>query len=266
MLLAAVLLGVAAAVAACNGGSSKDSTSSKATASPAVTASSGVSPVPGKTAEATSPPSGRVSDEPVAFQTDDGVTLRGHLYTVPGPRRKAVIFAHMYPNDQRAWTAFAMEMAQSGVAALTFDFRGYGESGGSKDVAKIDHDLTYALLFMKSRDYPEIYLVGASMGGTAALKVAAAQEVSGLVTVSAPLSFMGLDATADVARISAPKLFLASKSEAEGGGQAAQQLAQAATGPKDLYLFDGSAHGTDLLKGPNADLFKQKVAEFVQGH
>ncbi|HEY7270435.1 MAG TPA: alpha/beta fold hydrolase [Dehalococcoidia bacterium] len=206
-----------------------------------------------------------MSDEPIAFQTDDGATIHGHLYTSPGPKQRAVIFAHMYPNDQRAWQPFARELAATGVAALTFDFRGYGESAGSKDPSKSDHDLNYALLFLKSRDYPLIYLVGASMGGTAVLKVAAAQDTAGIVTISAPVTFMGLDATASLPKIKTPKLVLASKNEAEGGGQSAMQIYAAVPDPKTVFIFDGSAHGTDLLQGPNAADLKAKITAFIQG-
>lgn len=207
---------------------------------------------------------GRASDERVAFQTEDGVVIRGHVYTAPGPQRRAVIFAHMFTDDQRSWQPFARELAASGVATLTFDFRGYGETGGSRDVSRIDRDLAAAVLFLKSRDYPLIYLVGASMGGTAALKVAASQEVAGVVAVSAPVSFMGLSAQSDVTRVTERKAFLASRNDPEGAAQALQQFMQLAPEPKESFLFEGSAHGTALLQGATAGPFKAWISEFVQ--
>ncbi len=243
------------------GGKATDSPSTKSAAPDSATSSGSKEP----TAAPSGPTSttGAISDEPIAFQTGDGVTLHGHLYSSPGPKKQAVIFTHMFPNDQRAWQGFAKELAGQGVAAMTFDFRGYGESGGSKDPSKIDRDLTSALLLLKSRDYPLIYLVGASMGGTAVLKVAAAQDIAGIVTVSAPIEFMGLDARQDVAKIKVPKRFLGSKNEAEGGGQSALEIYGLAGDPKSVFLFDGAAHGTDLLQGANATAFKQQIASFV---
>jgi pimeloyl-ACP methyl ester carboxylesterase len=259
--LAALVL-ILGALTACNSSKPSDSPSPKITSTSAGGTVVTTTQRPAATA-GPSQTSGSVADEPVAFQTDDGATIKGHLYTTPGPKQRAVIFAHMYPNDQRAWTAFAKELAGGGIATLTFDFRGYGESGGSKDISKIDHDLRYALLFLQSRDYPLIYLVGASMGGTAVLKVAASQEVAGIVTISAPVSFMGLDAGTDIPKVSVKKLILASKNESEGGGQAAQQIYQAAQEPKTLFLFDGSAHGTEILSGPNAGDLKSRITSFV---
>ena len=205
-----------------------------------------------------------VSDEPVAFQAEDGVVIRGHLYAQPGPARKAVIFAHMFPADQISWKQTAQELTAAGVATLTFDFRGYGESDGDKEIDKIYLDLESAVLFLESRDFSEIYLVGASMGGTASLKVAATEAIAGVVAVSAPVEFRGLSAEDEVAQVTAPKLFIASS----GDGAAADALhyfVGAAPDPKESQVFDGSAHGTDLLQSEHADALKQLIIDFIAG-
>ena len=69
------------------------------------------------------------------------------------------MLAHEFPKDQKAWTPFARELAARGVDALTFDFRGYGETGGTKDVAKIDRDMESAVRFIRSRDYAQVYVI-----------------------------------------------------------------------------------------------------------
>jgi alpha-beta hydrolase superfamily lysophospholipase len=212
--------------------------------------------------DATVTPPVRVGDEPVGFMTEDGVTIRGHLYEPTGPRRKVVILAHMSSNDQRAWTAFAEELASQGVAAMTFDFRGYGETGGSRAVGQIDRDLDAAVRFIRSRDYTQVYLVGAEMGGTAALKVAARQEVAGIVSLSALTSFMGLDASADVAEVRRPKLFLASRDDADAA-RAVTFFMDNATGEKERELYDGRARGTDLLEGRTAEDVKRRIVALI---
>jgi esterase/lipase len=203
-----------------------------------------------------------VTDEPIAFGTDDGVTIKGHLYSTPGPKRRVVVFAHEYPKDQKAWQGFAREITSPGVSAVTFDFRGYGETGGSKDVSKIDHDLEAAVRFLKSRDYPLMYVVGASMGGTATLKVAARNELAGAVLVSAPTNFMGLDARQDVSKVTEPKLFIASRGDDDAPAAVATFM-QSSPEPKQSQLFDGSAHGSELLQGNNTAAFKRLVIDFV---
>jgi dienelactone hydrolase len=215
-----------------------------------------------KPAGEASPVPGTVSDEPVRFETADGVTVAGHLYSGGGPKRKVVVLAHEYPTSQKAWTAFARELATKGVDALTFDFRGYGETGGSKDTAKIDRDLESAVRFIRSRDYAQVYVFGASMGGTAALKVAARLDLAGVATLSAPTDFQGLDARTDVKSVTEPRLFLAAKGD-DGAPGAVDYFAQNAPGAKTTQILEGSAHGTELLSGSTAGTTKQLLFTFL---
>jgi esterase/lipase len=210
------------------------------------------------------PPAG-VTDEPVRFETSDGVTISGHLYSAAGPKRQVVVLAHEFPKDQTAWTAFAQTLAAAGIDALTFDFRGYPTSSGDFDATKIDIDLEYAVRFISSRDYAQVYLIGASMGGTAAIKVASRLDVAGLVTISAPDSFMGLDAREDIAAVTEPKLFVA----AEGDGSAPDAVeffVQQALEPKDSVIYEGSEHGTDILRGPQGAELEEGLLAFLQAN
>jgi pimeloyl-ACP methyl ester carboxylesterase len=75
----------------------------------------------------------------VSFRTGDGITLRGHVF---GSGDRWVILSHMFPDDQTAWYPFAAELAGRGYHVLTYDFRGYGESEGTKQIERIDRDLT----------------------------------------------------------------------------------------------------------------------------
>ncbi len=259
LLVGIVILALAAAC----GGSSKPSPTNTPSDSPSikdtpVTSTSAAEP----TATAGSGDSGPVSNEPVAFQTPDGVTVHGHLYAIAGPKKQIVILSHDVDGDQTDWTPFAKQLALQGIAALTFDFRGYGETGGSKDDSKIDGELDTAVLLLQSRDYPSIYLVGAGMGGTAALKVAAHEDVAGVITLSAPPSIQGLDASGDIATITAPKLFIAAKDDSDAAG-AVQSFMNAAQEPKQSLLVDGSAHGIALLQGSTADQVTQAILDFI---
>jgi alpha-beta hydrolase superfamily lysophospholipase len=237
---------------ACGGGSDDDASndSSDVKVSPVATSADS------KPSGEPSPVPGTVSDEMVRFETADGVTVAGHLYSGGGPRRKVVVLAHEFPTSQKAWTTFARELATKGVDALTFDFRGYGETGGSKDTAKIDRDLESAVRFIRSRDYAQVYVFGASMGGTAALKVAARLDLAGVATLSAPTDFQGLDAKTDVKSVTEPKLFLAAKGD-DGAPAAVDYFAQNAPGTETTQILEGSAHGTELLSGSTATTAKQ---------
>ena len=114
--------------------------------------------------------------QPVDFKAIDGVPLRGYLF---GQGSTGVILAHMYPADQKSWFPLAYKLAEKGYLAMTFDFRGYGESGGEKVIAEIDRDLEGAHQFLRPK-VKKVFLVGASMGGTAAIRVAARHPTAGV--------------------------------------------------------------------------------------
>ena len=199
--------------------------------------------------------------ERVQFTATDGVQLIGHLEGTGGP---GIAFGHMYPADQRSWRAFADEMAAAGFRTLTFDFRGYGESEGEKDIAKIDRDMEGAYRALVGRKISPIFLVGASMGGTAALVVAARVPVAGVATLSAPVFFRGLDAAPVLAAVSTPKLLIAARDDASAAA-ALQRFLDKMPEPKRALVVDGGAHGTDLFAAPEAAVVKSALRAFLAG-
>lgn len=205
-------------------------------------------------------PAGGVS-QAASFQTADGVTLRGHLF---GEGETVVILCHMRPSDQTSWYGFAEELAKGGYSALTFDFRGYGESEGSQELSKIDLDVEAAIAAMRATGYETIYLVGASMGGTASLIVAARQDMAGVVAISAPAEFEGLDAEAVVDQVSERKLFIVSEGDTSAM-TSLERLFERAPEPKEEKVFAGSDHGTSLLEGENAAAVKAAITAFLSG-
>lgn len=198
--------------------------------------------------------------EPVTFSTQDGVKLKGYLF---GTGDKGVILAHMYPTDQRSWRPFAEELAEKGYAALTFDFRGYGESAGQREISIIDRDALAAVRFLKGRGFKNVYIIGASMGGMAAIKAAAREAVAGVITLGSPLAFQGLDAGIDVAKVKAPKLFIASEKDPYNG-QSAKTFYQRASGIKEILVFPSETHGTYLFDTPHASALKSALFKFLE--
>lgn len=204
-------------------------------------------------------PGGPLAPTEIAFEAGDGVALEGRLF---GPDRgtAGVVLAHMFPADQRSWFPFAERLADRGYRVLTFNFRGYcpgGEGGcsqGERQIGRIWQDVAGAIEALRSEGVPRIALIGASMGGTAAL-VAASQEgidVEAVVTLSAPVSFEGLTADAEVlAQVSAAQLFIAGH-EDTAAAQAADALYAQALQPKRPVILTTGDHGTDILSGNQA--------------
>ena len=214
--------------------------------------------------EAAVPPLARV----VTIATADGLDLDARLFAasppVPDAARRLVILLHMYPADQTAWFGFAGELQTLGIDALTIDFRGFGESAGSMGPSDTDRDVRAAVAFARGRGYERIVLVGASMGGSAAIVAAADTPVDGVVAISAPVAMRSLDAEVVVAEVRAPLTLVA----AEGDVSAVESLRDLAEGAglreDQVLLTAGRAHGTDLLVAPEGDRVRAWVLGFLE--
>lgn len=183
-----------------------------------------------------------VKERNVSFETRDGRTLTGRLF---GSGRVGVALAHMYPSDATSWYEPAREIAEAGYLTLAFNFRGYGNSKGTKNVTRAPIDFEAAAEFLGQEGAKDYAYVGASMGGTAALVAAQAQNPLAIVTLSAPLRFMGLDAAVIAVRVQRPVLLMASQDDSPA--MAAVDDLERALPNADTKIYAGPAHGSELL-------------------
>ncbi len=181
---------------------------------------------------------------PISIVADDGLLLQGrfHGQGVPG-----VILVHDFDSNQRAWSNFADVLVARGFLVLTYDMRGHSNSPGDKDISKTNADLSAAVRSMRTNlNRPLLFIIGEGLGGIAALNVASLEKVLGVVTISSPAAFRGLDALGAVSRTDSPKLFLAAENDAEGA-DSARVLLNRALDPKEIQLFGGEREGADLV-------------------
>ena len=203
------------------------------------------------------------TSRPVGFITEDGVAIRGRLF---GQGRTGVVLAHMYPSDQTSWWGFAQVLAEQGYIALTFDFRGYGDTGGDKEISLIDRDMEAAVRFLREQGGTTVFLAGASMGGTVALKVAGRGGVAGVVSLSAPVEFKGISVKTE--QITVPALLMAAKGDGSATNTLNSMTQDGILGDlAETVLYEkGSDHGTDILKGENADAARERILGFLLAH
>jgi pimeloyl-ACP methyl ester carboxylesterase len=198
---------------------------------------------------------------PVEFKSTDGVRLTGYLF---GTGPTGVILTHMYPADQKSWFPLARKLAGKGYRVLTFNCRGYGESEGEKTVAEIDRDLEGAYRFLNP-GVKQIFLVGASMGGTASIIMASRHPVAGIVSLSGPVAFKGLNAEKAVKKVKAPILFITSEGDVNAV-MAARWMEHEGTSPARLLIFPGAEHGTWMLKPPRGIKVEEVIFQFLKDH
>jgi hypothetical protein len=111
------------------------------------------------------------------------VDLRGYLYLpedAGGRRVPCVVLCHGFSGTMDRLTLHAARFRQEGLAALIFDYRNFGESGGEPrqlvEIAGQQEDIRAAVAFVRSRpeiDPERIALWGNSLGGGHVVAVAA---------------------------------------------------------------------------------------------
>jgi pimeloyl-ACP methyl ester carboxylesterase len=187
--------------------------------------------------------SGTVRERNVSFKTSDGVRLTGRLF---GSSRVGVTLAHMYPADAQSWYPVARKLAAAGYMALAFNFRGFADSEGPKVIPKAGIDVLAAKAYLRHAGAHDVAFIGASMGGTASIVAAAKEDAVAVVTVSAPLRFMGLDAVPATTSVQRPVLLMAAHDDQNGAFDALEQFARDLPDPT-TKVYAGDAHGTNLL-------------------
>lgn len=124
--------------------------------------------------------------QPCTIQTSDGVSLAATLLT--RQRDTVLIVCHGFAASQRyqgvVWLA---ETLLGPWDVLTFDWRGYGQSGGLSSFGGSEaSDLWAVLAFARQRGYRRVGLIGESMGGMIALHSLSAALAAGHTPATMP--------------------------------------------------------------------------------
>ncbi len=190
---------------------------------------------------------------PVHLTASDGARIYGLELGSSG--RTGVVLAHQYLSDHCEWIDFAKELRAAGVRVLALDFRGYGASTvGRGSGVRLDRDVAAAAARLRADGSTRIYLVGASMGGTAVLAAGRwiQPAVAGVVSLSGPAAFRGIDALAAVKRSRVPERFLAGRLDTQFAVDARRLARAAVAKDKAVALYPSALHGSSLLADRSA--------------
>ncbi len=191
----------------------------------------------------------------------DGATLAASYYppavSPPAGAQSApgVLLLHMLGRSRGDWDAFAKELQKLGIAALTLDLRGHGESTGPADWAKAPGDTRAAweaLIQQAAVDPKDTAIVGASLGANLAL-IAGANitnpPVVGVVALSPGLDYRGVQPEPVLPNFGQRPVFLvASQNDAYSYDSVKQMAAKAAKA--ETYYFTNAGHGMEMFADP----------------
>jgi pimeloyl-ACP methyl ester carboxylesterase len=201
----------------------------------------------------------------VRFRAADGTRLVGARY---GRGTTAVVLAHQSDGTLCAWQPYARRLAAEGYLAFPFDFRNYGESQHRRYPAsdRLAGDVVAAARAVRALGATHVFLVGASMGGTAVVVAAANARppVAGVVSVSGAANYGRIDAVAAARRLAVPALFMAGEGDVDFANDARTLYAAATAADKSLEILPSSAHGVTLV-GTSAQA-RSLLESFIRAH
>ena len=202
------------------------------------------------------------------FNAADGTKLVGHRF---GKGTTAVILTHQSEGDLCDWLPYAKRLAARGYFVFPIDFRGYGFS--DVPVAgpyRYTQDIAAATKALRKLGKRKIFVVGASMGGIAAVVAGAnvTPSLAGVVSISSPARYRGMDGVKAGPRLRVPVLYLAATADDNGGYDFSQDaeamFAKTAAKDKRLELLPGTAHGIGLMT--SSTKAKSLVETFLKQH
>lgn len=221
-----------------------------------------------------SPADQGVTYEDVFFSSADGVRLHGWFMPATGIPRGTVLHLHGNAANITAHYEFVHWLPAAGYSVLTFDYRGFGESGGTISRQGTVLDAAAALDYLRSRrdvDAGRIILFGQSIGGAVAtiLAVQRKEHIAALALDSTFSSYKGivkyhvthqpvflvlawwlplviadgLDPVDHIASVSpAPVLVIHGKRDRIAPWEMGRSLYEAAKKPKDIWLIEDTNH------------------------
>ena len=214
----------------------------------------------------------------VRFKGADGTPLDGVMV---GGGTVGVVLVHEYDNDLCGAWPFANHLAKRGFRAFAIDMRCFGRSacpqGGA--AGRVVDDVVAAVAELRRRGVTKVALVGASMGGSAALIAATRVQpaVDAVVALSGeanPTSLLHipLNAQAAVQQLTVPTMFVVANLDPLVSVDETRAMYQAdKTADKRLLVlpsqFDGF-HGWQVLTNTTGAFSSTatKVAEFIAAH
>lgn len=217
----------------------------------------------------------------VSLTTSDGLSLHGWFVPATAPALQMTVIVFNGNGGHRGFrAALAATLADSGLATLLFDYRGYGENKGQPSEEGLAQDAQAAYRYVVARtdvDPDRLVYFGESLGTGVAVRLATEHTPRALILrspftsltdvgrhhypflpVRALLSdrFASIDR---VAHIKCPLLVITAAHDSVVPSEQSRRLYEAAPSPKHLVVIEGVNHNDyELLAGPrlNGEILK----------
>jgi dienelactone hydrolase len=199
----------------------------------------------------------------VTFGSEGKADLYGVVF---GTGTKGLVLGHQNGGSVCQWSYNAKQWAAQGYRVLAFDFSGFGASLGSQ--SDLVQNMTAATAFLRADGATSIVLIGASMGGTAAIAAGTVitPPVNGVVAISAPTSFGGVHADEAAGKLTVPVLYMAGEIESSFAANAQKMHDLSTKSPSRAVLIAPGAanHGVFLVMVGGSTEAQEALATFLK--
>lgn len=225
--------------------------------------------------------------EEVGFNSGDGTPLHGWFIPSRGAKAKGtVVFSHGNAGSLGHHLGFVLWFAEAGFNVLTYDYRGFGKSGGSVGRRGMINDVKAAFTYVSKRadlDANRIVSYGHSLGGAQSVTAIGEAPVKGLRAVIIDGAFasyrtmarviggrLGESLVTDdlapkdfVSKISpVPLLVVHGSNDIVVPVSQGRQLFRNAAEPKTMFEVKDGSHGDSLARDQGA--FRKRVIAWLE--
>ena len=207
---------------------------------------------------------GEVPGEVVRFKTSDSIEIVGDYIAPPRSKSPApcVVLVHMLRVDRSSWAPMIPKLHKAGLAVLSIDLRGHGDSGApqrdemrrraaEQDVSlfhEMHRDVEAAVSWLVGReevDKTRLALIGATVGFSVALDYATHDpSIDVIVGLTPGSGYVGMDSVSGALMYGKrPMLLLA----VETDSRATETISRMNPMIEVNIVGSGTGHGTRML-------------------
>lgn len=205
------------------------------------------------TATATQPGLGTPQPpQTVKIAASDGLQIVGLFYPsiLSGSQAPAALLLHQYGSNKHELQDFIPSLINEGYSVLAVDMRGFGDTGGKEDWKLAETDVATFLTWLRDQpsiDGKRIAIIGASIGADLALRGCAKDKQCHVAVALSPED-LGATTEETVKKVDTNKsVLLAAGLFDTESSKAVSKLSAMAWGNVSVRLYNGSAHGVNLL-------------------
>ena len=163
-----------------------------------------------------------------------------------GTGRVAVVLEHKSSGSLCQWWPYARTLAaRFRVVAFDFDGAGASPSGDGNYAGEV----AAAAKWARRHGSRQVVMMGASMGGTAVMVAAAhlGDSVSGVIDLSGPAEYAGMNALGAARRVHVPVLFAYGTEDLGFAADVRHVRAATAARDKPILALESGEHGVDFI-------------------